>query len=54
MSTRPTVLNTKREYGMIICVPKKKEEMTRTTSRHDIATYLDSDFNTLIENRNYF
>jgi hypothetical protein len=37
MSIRPTVLNTKKEYGMIICVPQKKEEMTRTTSRQDIA-----------------
>ena len=37
MSTRPTVLNTKKEYGMIIFVPTKKKEMTRTTSRQDIA-----------------
>jgi hypothetical protein len=34
---RPTVLNTKQEYGMIIVVPTKKEEMTPTTSRQNIA-----------------
>ena len=31
-----TALHTNKEYGMIIFVPKIKEEIIRTTSRHEI------------------
>jgi hypothetical protein len=60
MSTRPTVLHTKG-YGMIIFVPIKKEKWheqwrwnAKVITFFQIYPFLDSDFSTLIENRNNF
>ena len=36
MSTHPTVLHTKKGYGMIIFVPIKRNERTRMMSRQEI------------------
>jgi hypothetical protein len=65
MSTRPTVLHTKKGYGMKIFVVTRLSSQARQThlplkvkckghNFFQIYTFLDSDFSTLIENHNNF
>ena len=38
MTTRPTVLHTKKGYGMIIFVPIKKKSITYRKDTNDVTT----------------